>query len=557
MRAIIDYDKNLMFFKQVTTQELAWLEDHLSWYNREGSLRDLKEGDYVQETGSKKVGVFKGQPGEKLIAYKLFDGTEKETQIYDVIPVAKETLLYKNKQGIYYTLAGLKKVIEDESGFKVELENPKVNKYERFTVNPHCLTGIELADFQVSCIAKSLMLRRGLLTVPTGGGKTEIMLAIIQYLIAITPTDEIIIVINPTILLAEQFKARSVLRGFDPGMVGVVSGSTKEYQCKVLTFTMASLLLALRAKKPEVMRVLDKVKHLFIDETHHLRCTSMVEILKLLPPVTTLIGVSGSPFTIKEPFNDSGDTLMWGLTGGPIFDVPYEYLVKIGFIARPIVHMKKIEGKLLKYPGRFQKIYDSFIVKHDRRNELIAKYAQRAVEMGFKVLILVQRLPHAADIMNRLRDEKVISVFGGETSMTFDENTGDTITSKIDYNDFREEFESGGYTIAIGSTVADEGLDLPSVGFVLMAGGGKSRIKVLQRLGRGLRRKKDGQNVVYVVDFKDMGHVYLNAHSNSRLKLYKEADADHVEEEILFWQKAHIHAKQLATGAKNASKPTA
>ncbi len=555
MNVVVDYDKNLMFFKQLTTKELEWLETNFTWYNRAGALKDLVKGDFVQEQDSKKVGVYIESTGAKTLSYKLLNGVEKDTAMWDVIRVEKETLLYKNKQGVYYTLYGLKSLIEQKSPFKVEEQNPKPRKYVKTPVDPNVLQGITLADYQCAAIQKALMLQKGLETIPTGGGKTEIMLAIIHYLMqAAEPADRTIVVV-PTVLLAQQFKSRALSRGYDKNSIGIITGSLKEYDAKILVFTMASLVLALRAKKLEVMKILMACKHLLIDETHHLRCDSMVEILKGLPPLETMLGFSGSPFLIKNPLVEAGDCLMWGLTGGPIFDVPYEYLVKIGFIARPIVHMKKIEGKNLKYRGNFQKIYEQFLMKNQTRTDYTVKAAKRAVEMGFKVLILVQRLAHADKIMQGLSDQKVISVFGGSTSVDFDDQ-GETRVSKINYDDFREDFENGGYDIAIGSTVADEGMDLPSVGFVIMAGGGKSRIKVLQRLGRGLRKKKVGQNVVYLLDFIDRGHVYLSSQSRKRLELYKEASADVAEEEILFWQKMHIHAKQLKEGTPNGKSET-
>lgn len=544
MLATADYDKNFLYFKQLTKKELDWLEENLTWWERAGSLKDLKEGDYVQEGKTKKVGKVI-EIDDKNITYQLRDGTERTLHIYDLTRVESQTLLYENKQGVYYTLLGLTKLIEKESGAKIEIENQRVNKYERVKVDPAILDGITLEDFQLAAVVKGLTIQRGLLAIPTGGGKTEIMLATIRYILDAMTTKERIAVVVPTVLLADQFQARARDRGYTKKSVGVISGSSKEWDAKVLVFTMPSLLLALRSKDPEIMKIVAQIKHLFVDETHHLRCDSMVEILRRLGAIETLLGYSGSPFLLTEPLEEAGDTLMWGLTGGIIYSVPYEYLIQIGFIARPIVLMRKMEGKMLKYPGRFQKIYDSFVVKHSGRNDLVARYADRAINMGFKVLILVQRLNHAGLIMDQLRNHKVISVFGGKTSVTFDDVTEEAVVGKIDYNNFRTKFESGGYDVAIGSTVADEGMDLPSVGVVIMAGGGKSRIKVLQRLGRGLRKKKVGQNVVYVIDFKDTGHVYLNSQSNKRLALYKEAAADILEEEIIFWQRMHVHAKQL------------
>ena len=56
----------------------------------------------------------------------------------------------------------------------------------------------------------------------------------------------------------------------------------------------------------------------------------------------------------------------------------------------------------------------------------------------------------------------------------------------------------------------------------IMAGGGQSRIKSIQRAGRVLRPKNGGKNEVYIIDFKDLTNKYLFTHSSERLRAYEE-----------------------------------
>ncbi len=46
-----------------------------------------------------------------------------------------------------------------------------------------------------------------------------------------------------------------------------------------------------------------------------------------------------------------------------------------------------------------------------------------------------------------------------------------------------------------------------------LAGGGKAEVAVRQRIGRGLRRKKAGPNICYVVMFQDSWNNHTNSHS--------------------------------------------
>jgi len=72
----------------------------------------------------------------------------------------------------------------------------------------------------------------------------------------------------------------------------------------------------------------------------------------------------------------------------------------------------------------------------------------------------------------------------------------------------------------IATVIFDEGIDIPEIRTIILAGGGKSPIKNLQRLGRGLR-KTDGKNEVEIVDFYDRGTRWLLSHSRERKNLWE------------------------------------
>jgi superfamily II DNA or RNA helicase len=60
---------------------------------------------------------------------------------------------------------------------------------------------------------------------------------------------------------------------------------------------------------------------------------------------------------------------------------------------------------------------------------------------------------------------------------------------------------------------------------VLILGvGNKSALKTIQRVGRGLRKKDVGENVVKIIDFVDRCSPYLYRHSISRLRVYVGMD---------------------------------
>ena len=73
--------------------------------------------------------------------------------------------------------------------------------------------------------------------------------------------------------------------------------------------------------------------------------------------------------------------------------------------------------------------------------------------------------------------------------------------------------------VLVADTIADEGLDLPSIRSLLITGGGKSKTRVLQRVGRVVRPWK-GKKFAIVVDIWDTAE-YFYEHGMERVELYK------------------------------------
>ena len=87
------------------------------------------------------------------------------------------------------------------------------------------------------------------------------------------------------------------------------------------------------------------------------------------------------------------------------------------------------------------------------------------------------------------------------------------------------KFKEGSLKILLSSSILDEGIDIERIDTLVLASARKSRRQILQRIGRGLRRKR-GENVVDIIDFFDLDGKYLEKHSRERLKLYKKEKFD-------------------------------
>lgn len=80
----------------------------------------------------------------------------------------------------------------------------------------------------------------------------------------------------------------------------------------------------------------------------------------------------------------------------------------------------------------------------------------------------------------------------------------------------------------IGSVVIDEAIDLPGMSALILAGGMKSPIRAVQRVGRAIRTA-DGKEEAIILDFRDTQHYFLENHTNKRLGIYDAHEYDYTE----------------------------
>ena len=167
-------------------------------------------------------------------------------------------------------------------------------------------------------------------------------------------------------------------------------------------------------------------------------------------------------------------------------------------------------------------------------------------EYHFPTLIPVQIKEHALELLYRLKDPRAIYVSGGAHAVTFDDHANEN-EFILDYNIFREQFESGQYDTLIATKVFGEGIDLPAIQGMIMAGGGggkRGKMGLRQWLGRGIRKKKDKVNRVYFYDFVDRTHVYLYAQYKRRFNLYEDLGIKMIDDERTFNRLLDSHAEK-------------
>lgn len=438
----------------------------------------------------------------------------RETEYSDEKDITN--VIFEDGEDNYFPVGLLGIISSEAQKLGIEIENSvDLSKSTDLGLNdltPDILEGITLRDYQFEGVKNALIHKSGLLKVATGGGKTEIMIAICKYLLEHREGNILICV--PTSNLLHQTHERMILRGIPEYCISKYGDGNKiDVSRRVTIATVQTVYRRLSDEKFQDWY--RSILCLMMDEAHHSSCNTWFTIIDKLSPEYNL-GVSAEPF-----YNDKDhiirDLLLRGIVGPVIHSVPMDYLIEKGYLSKP--YMVAVETQ---YPGNifklinWQTVQKSGIVKNPLRNAAICSTAISLIDAGKNPLILVAQIAHGESLAVQIskQSKKVAMITGGSVIKVFLDG------QEIDqYRDTegraKREFQEGILDVLIGTSIMDEGVDMPAISSVILAGGGKSVLKLVQRVGRGLRPTKH-DNTTIIVDFQDKFNLVTRKHFSAR-----------------------------------------
>lgn len=260
------------------------------------------------------------------------------------------------------------------------------------------------------------------------------------------------------------------------------------------------------AVKNQTINLLAKFEFVILEEAHEASGNSYFEILKHCKNAHYRLALTGTPF-MKD---DEEANMRLMASSGPIaIKVTEKMLIDRGILATPkfkIVALQKKPEKLLRGTG-WQSAYRIGIVTNEERNQAIAAEVVRAARYGLTSMILIQQKRHG-EILTELLTSKGIKV-------EFIQGENDQTERKAAL----KRLATGEIHALIGTTILDVGVDVPAVGLIVLAGGGKAEVALRQRIGRGLRAKKRGPNIALIVDFDDPFNSHTKGHAMQRFSI--------------------------------------
>lgn len=255
--------------------------------------------------------------------------------------------------------------------------------------------------------------------------------------------------------------------------------------------------------KAETEELLKKFEFIVLEEAHESSGFGYFDVCNHCKRAAYRLALTATPFMKDD--EESNMRLM--AVSGPVgIRVTEKQLIDAGILAKPYFKFVRpmSRPKYLQKRTQWQAAYRIGIVENDARNQQIVEEAKKAKEHGLSVMCLVLQKAHGALLKKMMREA------GLKTEFIFGENNADERQQKLN------ELKNRDIDVLIGSTILDVGVDVPAVGMVILAGGGKAEVAMRQRIGRGLRAKKKSPNVCFVVDFDDQYNNHLINHAAQR-----------------------------------------
>jgi len=374
-------------------------------------------------------------------------------------------------------------------------------------------TGYDLYDYQNSIVETCLDEKVGMVKAATGAGKTLIISKLAyEYNL---PT---VIYVVSTDLLQQMHQTLSESITAPIGMVG-------NGVCDIQNITVCSAWTAGRAYNKKIKKADDEVKPdnwtpsqeqrkdiremvehaelVVLDEAQFAAADSIKNILSNSKGAAHRFGFTGTPWR-----TDGDDILLEAAFGRRICDLPASELVRQGYLVPAHFVFKDIPKMAGLSNATWAGVKKQYIVENHVRNQILMKATLDLMEMGRKPLVLFREHKHGK-LLRELIPEGVNYRY---------------VTGKVDAKKrqaIREEFKAGEVDLILASTVYDQGIDLPALDALVLAGGGKSTAKALQRVGRVIRGNKEGgKKDAIIVDTFDQAN-YTRKHSYMRYLIYK------------------------------------
>lgn len=390
-------------------------------------------------------------------------------------------------------------------------------------------------DFHMRALSQVEKHGRGILQVATGGGKSKIaklIMARYRRMTLFLTTRSVLLYqmkeqldeigLNTGIIGDGEFRP---VRGVNLGMVQTFVAALEEPDLQAEHRAVVKSMHRSKKGDPDMkwadireiakqrfaektkrrnhfLRILEMFEVVIGEEAHEAGGSSYFKILQHCKNASIRVALTATPF-MRDAAEDN--MRLMAAFGPILIKVPEQLLIERGILARPYFVFRNVEPhQRLFRTTPWERAFKLGYVENAHLLRAVCRDALMARKRGMPVLALVRF---------KAQGEKLLEAFtkvGLKAAFLRGENDNDERFRVL------RALAAGELDAVIGTNILDVGVDVPAIGLVQLLAGGKAEIAMRQRIGRGLRAKKNGPNAAFVVDYSVAGNLKLAEHARAR-----------------------------------------
>lgn len=371
---------------------------------------------------------------------------------------------------------------------------------------------LEPHDHQVEALCHALNKTRCVLLSPTASGKSLVVYSLCRHYQSVIPQHKKILIVVPTISLVTQMHAdfrdysSQVDWSVEENCHKIMGGEEKLTNKQIVISTWQSIY-----KMPRAW--FDNFEAVIGDEAHLFKAQSLSAIMNKLTECPYRIALTGTLDGSK----------IHRLTIEGLFGPVHRVVTTKELMERNLLTSLRIECILLRYPADVRKTVSGldyhgeidWLVACKARNEFLSHLA--AATRGNTLVLFNFVEKHGKPL-----HEMIEKLCGKDRKVFF--VAGETDGSEREYIRNLVERETNAIIVASYGTFST-GINIRSLKNIIFASPSKSRIRILQSIGRQLR-KSEGKHVAKLYDVADDLHHettlnYTLRHFLKRTKIYE------------------------------------
>lgn len=372
---------------------------------------------------------------------------------------------------------------------------------------------LKLRDYQEEVIEKAIKNGWGTCVLGTGAGKTLTTAALIENYYKNSPNPDTFkcIMIVPDLGLVQQTYDEFLSSGVTFKLTRWTGNNKPDNTSNVVICNIQILLS--QFKNNEWVKYVDL---LVVDECHKVKSSN--EISKIISAIKT---GNRYGFTGTLPEDNLDKWFIIGKLGPVLYEKSSHDLRLESYLTNVEVKILNLNYKESLIPNITDSEYRNelnFIYTHEKRNKFIGQLSNK---LNNNTLILVNHIIHGENLLEIVKNTctyKQVFFIRGDVEIEEREK-------------IKKLMEDSDNVICIAiSAIFSTGVNIKNLHNILFVSGGKSFIRTVQSIGRGLRLHKNKSKLI-IIDLCD-NLKYGNQHSEKRKQIYNAEKIAYTEKDI-------------------------